>query len=36
MIEPFRNILCPVYFDETSPVALEYAQQLARRTNGTV
>lgn len=36
MIEPFRNILCPVYFDETSPVALDYARHLARRTGGTV
>ncbi|HKA55967.1 MAG TPA: universal stress protein [Candidatus Binatia bacterium] len=32
----FRKILSPVYFDETSPVALEYARHFARQNDGTV
>jgi len=36
MIKPFRKILCPVYFDETSPVALQYAQHFANQDDGTV
>ena len=32
----FRKILCPVYFDETSPVALEYAKHFAKRANGII
>jgi len=36
MAEPFRKILSPVYFDETSPVALQYARYFARQGGGTV
>ena len=36
MAESFRSILCPVYFDETSPVALQYAQHFARQSGGKV
>ena len=36
MARPFHKILCPVYFDETSPVALEYARHFARQDDGTV
>jgi len=36
MAELFRNILCPVYFDETSPAALEYARHFAQQSNGVV
>lgn len=36
MTELFRKILSPVYFDETSPVALEYARYFAQQTGGTV
>ena len=36
MAESFRNILCPVYFDETSPAALEYARHFAQHGGGTV
>ena len=36
MARPFHQILCPVSFDETSLVALEYAQHFARQDNGTV
>jgi nucleotide-binding universal stress UspA family protein len=36
MTEPFRKILNPVYFDETSPAALEYAQHFAQRNDGTI
>src|SRR5215510_1874286 len=32
----FRKILSPVYFDETSPAALEYARHFARWNDGTV
>lgn len=36
MTEPFRKILTPVYFDETSPAALQYARYFAQQANGTV
>jgi len=36
MTEPFRKILSPVYFDETSPVALQYARYFAQQGGGTV
>jgi nucleotide-binding universal stress UspA family protein len=36
MARPFQKILCPVYFDETSPIALEYAQHFAHQNDGTV
>ena len=36
MAELFRKILSPVYFDETSPAALEYARHFARQNDGTV
>ena len=32
----FRRILCPVYFDETSPIALEYARHFAKGANGVI
>ena len=32
----FRKILCPVYFDETSPIALEYARHFAKRAEGII
>lgn len=36
MAEPFRKILAPVYFDETSPAALQYARYFARQGDGIV
>jgi len=36
MTQLFRNILCPVYFDETSPAALEYARHFAQQSQGVV
>jgi nucleotide-binding universal stress UspA family protein len=36
MTQPFEKILCPVYFDETSPAALEYARHFAQQSNGIV
>jgi nucleotide-binding universal stress UspA family protein len=36
MTQPFRTILCPVYFDETSPAALQYARYFARQGDGVV
>ncbi|MEW6300119.1 MAG: universal stress protein [Thermodesulfobacteriota bacterium] len=36
MGEPFRKILAPVYFDETSPAALQYARYFARQGDGMV
>jgi nucleotide-binding universal stress UspA family protein len=36
MASSFRQILCPVYFDETSPIALEYARHFAKKTGGTI
>ena len=36
MAFPFRNILCPVDFDENSMQALELAADIARRNDGTV
>ncbi|MGE0685066.1 MAG: universal stress protein [Candidatus Binatia bacterium] len=36
MMQLFRNILCPVYFDETSPAALEYARHFAQQGQGIV
>jgi nucleotide-binding universal stress UspA family protein len=36
MARPFHKILCPVYFDETSAVAVEYARHFARQDDGTV
>lgn len=32
----FSKILCPVYFDETSPAALEYARHFAQQSAGVV
>lgn len=36
MASLFRKILCPVYFDETSPIALEYARHFAKKTGGAI
>ncbi len=36
MPEPFRKILTPVYFDETSQEALQYARHFAQRNGGSV
>src|SRR5262245_1906510 len=36
MAEQFGKILTPLYFDETSPVALQYARHFAQQGNGTV
>jgi nucleotide-binding universal stress UspA family protein/CBS domain-containing protein len=36
MTFPFRNILCPVDFDENSMQALEMAADIARQNDGTV
>jgi len=36
MTFPFRNILCPVDFDENSMKALDVAADLARQSDGTV
>jgi universal stress protein A len=36
MAFPFRNILCPVDFDDSSMYALETAGELARQSDGTV
>jgi nucleotide-binding universal stress UspA family protein len=36
MARPFHKILCPVYFDETSPVAVEYARHFAGQDDGTL
>jgi nucleotide-binding universal stress UspA family protein len=36
MTELFRKILSPVYFDETSSAALEYARHFAQQAEGTV
>lgn len=36
MAELFRKVLCPVYFDETSPAAIEYARHFAQQSNGSV
>lgn len=36
MARPFHKILCPVYFDETSPVAVEYARHFAGENDGTL
>lgn len=36
MPELFRTILSPVYFDETSPQALEYARHFAQQSGGSV
>ncbi len=36
MTEAFRKILSPVYFDETSPAALDYARHFAQQNDGTV
>jgi universal stress protein A len=36
MAVPFRNILCPVDFDESSMHALEMAGDIARQNDGTV
>jgi nucleotide-binding universal stress UspA family protein/CBS domain-containing protein len=36
MAFPFRNILCPVDFDDSSMYALESAAELARQSDGTV
>src|SRR5260221_13366683 len=32
----FNKILCPIYFDETSPAALEYARYFAQENGGVV
>jgi len=36
MPSPFHKVLCPVYFDETSPAALEYARHFAKENDGIV
>ncbi len=36
MVNPFRKILAPVYFDESSPASVEYAAHFAERNDGTV
>ena len=36
MRESFRTVLCPVYFDETSPAALEYARHFAKQSDGII
>src|SRR5262245_5664724 len=36
MTESFRKILAPLYFDETSPAALQYARYFAQQNDGTV
>src|SRR5215510_11129456 len=36
MTELFHKVLCPVYFDETSPVALEYARHFAQQSQGII
>ena len=36
MTQLFHDILCPVYFDETSPAALEYARHFAQQSQGVV
>jgi nucleotide-binding universal stress UspA family protein len=36
MMQVFEKILCPVYFDETSPAALEYARHFAQQSNGII
>ncbi len=36
MTEAFSKILSPVYFDETSPAALDYARHFAQQNQGTV
>lgn len=35
-MDTFRNLLVPVYFDETSPAALHYAAYFARRYSGRI
>src|SRR5262245_52627166 len=35
-MKPFRKILAPVYFDETSSASVDYAAHFAERNNGTV
>lgn len=36
MAASFRKILCPVYFDETSPIALEYARHFAKKADSII
>ena len=36
MQNPFCKVLCPVYFDETSPAALEYARHFAGQNDGII
>lgn len=36
MTQLFEKILCPVYFDETSPAAIEYARHFAQQSNGVI
>jgi nucleotide-binding universal stress UspA family protein len=36
MLSPFHKVLCPVYFDETSPAALEYARHFVKQNDGIV
>lgn len=36
MVAPVSTILCPVYFDETSPAALEYTKHFALRNDSKV
>jgi len=36
MINPFRKILAPVYFDESSFASVDYAAHFAERNDGTV
>ncbi len=36
MQSPFSKVLCPVYFDETSPAALEYARHFVEQGDGVI
>ena len=36
MIKPFKKVLAPVYFDESSLASIEYAAHFAERNGGTV
>jgi nucleotide-binding universal stress UspA family protein len=36
MIKPFKKVLAPVYFDESSFASIEYAAHFAERNGGTV
>ena len=36
MAETFRNILCPIYLDDTSPQVLSHARHFAHLGGGTI